>query len=204
MSGDYVLYPKKLITSKRVSITNPPFFCCRHACLSKDNNLLNIALSSPLGVRVRSFVNRNMHYKGISAVDSNGYEDFCGSSPTKDAPPTTMQLRVRRSEEFPVTFRQKRGRNQHYHTYKFTASERREFGTTFDTGLNKHSRELKGLMRPCKVRLRRLSEKTVTAMCDLSKFKGKESENEDGLKRAVVWNRKKSRGRKRKRYLKKF
>ena len=123
-------------------------------------SLLNIDITSLLGNRVRKHI--NSHYDNIESspmLRRSNYECYC-RTPIK----TRDVGRLRnRGQEFQVTFRKtKHTAPKHYHQYKFSRAQLREFCSLLETGLNRQSRALRKHMRKCKVVLQPLSEKDIS------------------------------------------
>lgn len=111
-------------------------------------SLLNIPISSPLGIKLKK------HIKKDPAVIPGSIDDFdiyCMTSSTVDD--FTAKLR-QRANDYPVIKGKRKGFASGYcHTFKFNGAERREFIRTLLTGLNQASRMLKRQCQKCVVKL---------------------------------------------------
>ena len=127
-------------------------------------SLLTIDFSSPLGQRIK----HKYSYKRPKPVEHQdtddemeGYEKFC-HTPKKE---TKFLDRLRNRgdvNEFPITFnRRKRVPDHRSHYIKFTRRDRAQFLITLKTGLTERARKLKKKLKPCSVKLKRITEKEI-------------------------------------------
>ena len=123
-------------------------------------NLLSIDYSSPLGQRIKDKYN----YKRPKPVDTEdeleGYEKFCRTLRNNNR--FMDRLRNRENDGFPITFnRRKRIPDHRSHWIKFTRRDRAEFLMVLKTGLTARARKLKKKLKPCSVKLKRITEEEI-------------------------------------------
>ena len=121
------------------------------------SSLLNIPLSSPLGLRLQNDIIRlTSRADSINYQDNLNYEEFCRT------PKKTLndRLRDRISGAYPITFRRRKCFGA-YHFYAFSNSDKIEAKKRYKTGLNAASRSLLRLLTRCSVKLKRLSAKEI-------------------------------------------
>ncbi|KAH9512474.1 hypothetical protein Btru_038520 [Bulinus truncatus] len=119
--------------------------------LTGADSLYNIDLTSPLGLLVRKLIKGNPALHVLSDVESH-----CLTSSQVKVFSKDLRQRFLR---FPITFKQRLLKfTKHYHLYKFTKRQRQEFMEYVHSGLNKGSRVLLKLVKPCRVRISRLNE----------------------------------------------
>ena len=120
----------------------------------KELNLLNIDITSLLGQRVRNHVQVETPVQVLS--DS---ESFC-KTPVKNS---FLEKLRKKPPSYPVMYKPRRIANlsKQNHLYKFNAAERREFYEYVSTGLRKESREKLKKMKKLRIRLRKLTQKTL-------------------------------------------
>ncbi|KAL3852219.1 hypothetical protein ACJMK2_015891 [Sinanodonta woodiana] len=123
------------------------------------NSLLGIDICSPLGQRLKSNWDTENHFM----MDNASIDQYCKDPDAEEKNIVMDKLRVRPTD-YQVTFKFTKKYFQRYcHQYKFTHAERREFLNVLKTGLSKNSRRTLSCMKPCQVKLRRLSGKEIKA-----------------------------------------
>lgn len=135
--------------------------------------LFTIDVTSPLGRRIKDkYVYRRPRAAasggdpGDNAVDDDeegvdGYEKYC-HTPKRGATRFLERLRTREQESYPITFnRRRRIHDYQSHWIKFTWRERQEFLMVLKTGLTARARRLVRRVKPCSVRLKRITEADV-------------------------------------------
>ncbi|KAK3608105.1 hypothetical protein CHS0354_004763 [Potamilus streckersoni] len=123
------------------------------------NSLLGIDICSPLGQRLKS----NWDTENPFMMDNASIDQYCKDPDGEEKNIIMDKLRVRPTD-YQVTFKFTKKYFQRYcHQYKFTHAERIEFLNVLKTGLSKHSRRILSCMKPCQVKLRRLSGREVKA-----------------------------------------
>ena len=130
-------------------------------------SLLTIDLSSPLGRRIKE----KYTYKRPKPVEQEdtddeleGYEKYCHTPKKTIRFVDRLRNRdtVRDPNDFPITFnRRKRIPDHKCHYIKFTKRDREEFLITLKTGLTTRARRLKKKIKPCSVKLKRITEAEI-------------------------------------------
>ena len=129
-------------------------------------SLLTIDVSSPLGQRIKD----KYTYKRPKPVEEDtddeleGYEKYCHTPKKTIRFVDRLRNRdtVRDPSDFPITFnRRKRIPDHKCHYIKFTRRDRVEFLITLKTGLTTRARRLKKKVKPCSVRLKRITEEEI-------------------------------------------
>ncbi len=119
-------------------------------------SLLTIDVASPLGQRIKDkYVYHRPKVDG--AEEDEGYEKYC-RTPKRGA----SRLRNRDMESYPISFnKRKRVPDYQSHWIKFTWRERQEFLMVLKTGLTARARKLKKRLKPCAVKLKRVTEAEI-------------------------------------------
>ena len=126
----------------------------------KSQKLFTIDLCSLLGQRVKKHLDVLTDKPGSSSEESkekfNNYEAFC-HTPKKTN--VREKLRDRNATGYPVSFRKRLPK--YTHLYTFNKHQRKERYLVLKTGLTCRARALKRLVKPCSVKLKRVSKEVI-------------------------------------------
>jgi hypothetical protein len=148
---------KKLVeTSEKPAETDLRYISCVDLCSDLGQKLQNRELKRrrrlPLHVD-HTYADRRPTW----------YDDYCNKPSLLGLEDPFQRMGTRRSAaaEYTMAFNFNR-RMENVHEYHYTKRQRKEFCRRFDTGLSASSRRIKRQMKPCVVRLHRLSSDSIS------------------------------------------
>ena len=125
------------------------------------STLYAIPLTSPLGQRLKKKWQNENEVPVVADI-----EQYCSTRYSQFAKAVLsggdVMEKLRHRPPPQVTFRfTKKYLNMYFHSYKFNSADKREFVKKLKYGLEKYSRQLLKLLKPCKVVLSRVSERDI-------------------------------------------